>query len=103
MVFDKGLCEFHARLTLPAVCGVRGDDMHGCTVRQIGLTLGNNPVARLEAGNDLGRILVTSPVVTVTRVAAVPSAFTVNTYCSLLLPVRMDSVGTEIALTRRSV
>lgn len=57
MVFDKGLCEFHARLALPAVCGVRGDDMHGCTVRQIGLTLGNNPVARLEAGNDLGRIL----------------------------------------------
>ena len=49
MVFDKGLCEFHARLALPAVCGVRGDDMHGCTVRQIGLTLGNNPVARLEA------------------------------------------------------
>ena len=48
MVFDKGLCEFHARLALPAVCGVRGDDMHGCTVRQMGLTLGNNPVARLE-------------------------------------------------------
>ena len=33
----------------------------------------------------------------------VPSAFTVNTYCSLLLPVRMDSVGTEIVLARRSV
>ena len=32
MVFDKGLCEFHARLALPAVCGVRGNDMHGCTV-----------------------------------------------------------------------
>ena len=28
---------------------------------------------------------------------------TVNTYCSLLLPVRMDSVGTEIVLARRSV
>ena len=31
--------------------------MHGCTVRQIRLTLGNNPVARLKTGNDLGRIL----------------------------------------------
>ena len=67
--------------------------MHGCTVRQIGLTLGNNPVARLEAGNDLGRILGNQ------------SGSDGNAGCGSAvriygeyMPVRMDSVGTEIVL-----
>lgn len=51
VVLDKGCCYFHRALTLPAVTG---DDTDGRAVGQIGLTLGNDAVALVQAGGNLG-------------------------------------------------